>query len=461
MRAAMPVLALFLLTFAGCPVSPEGNENNNNGNSTNAFCGNNVAEAGEDCDGTDLAGESCESLGLSGGTLNCLSCQYDTSGCSGCGNGTCDQDETREDCPEDCGARSIATGYGHTCASFGDGSAWCWGDNYWGELGIGSNVDSPTPALVSSLSGVQRMCAGADHSCALLIDGSAWCWGYNSSGGLGDGTQVSSSIPVPVIGLSDVIFLSCGWNHTCAIMADSQAFCWGYNYDGQVGSGSEEIDVLEPESVDLIGVTSISTGAYYSCASIEDGTIWCWGTNEYGNLGNGQPTSTSSPYPVQVSTEIDALSLSATSVSSTTCAITDDQTLICWGANHTGSIGDGTYDNIRTTPVTITELSGVAFATVGAVHSCAATVNGQPFCWGGLNTQYNQGQLGNGSFSGSSTPQPIINLVDVVVIKGGFNHSCAITSDGSVWCWGDNSHGELGVGNHVSSSTTPLLLTFP
>ena len=162
----------------------------------------------------------------------------------------------------------VSAGYGHSCARKSDSTVWCWGGDFWGQLGDGTRGDSDgrrmTPVQVidggGPLSSVKSVSAGAQHTCALKTDGSVWCWGATWSGRLGDGTRGDSDevrlAPVRVRRgsgyLTSVKSLSSGGVHTCAVRTDGSAWCWGYNEHGQIGNGTDEypmtpVQVLFPD----------------------------------------------------------------------------------------------------------------------------------------------------------------------------------------------------------------------
>ncbi len=188
------------------------------------------------------------------------------------------------------GAIALSAGNRHTCAVTAVGAR-CWGYNYFGQLGDGSMTPHLTPVAVSGLdarSGVTAISAGNIHTCA-QVAGGAKCWGDNYYGQLGDGTDHDRVIPVDVAGLgasSSVTHIGAAEYHSCAVVAGGVK-CWGYNYGGRLGDGTN-VDRFTP--VDVVGLdagsgaTDMAVGDNHSCAVVT-GELWCWGSNYFGQLG--------------------------------------------------------------------------------------------------------------------------------------------------------------------------------
>ena len=133
------------------------------------------------------------------------------------------------------------------------------------------------------------------------------------------------------------------------------------------------------------------------------------------------------------------------------CALLSNGTMRCWGENRQGQLGNGATANPGTAqPVTVTGISGVTAFTTGAYHTCAVLGGGTVRCWG----RNDNAQLGNGTYTSSSTPVAVTGLTGVTAISGGGTHTCAVLSDATVRCWGENEFGQLGTGT-TASSTTP------
>jgi alpha-tubulin suppressor-like RCC1 family protein len=310
------------------------------------------------------------------------------------------------------GGTAIAAGHkDYSCAATGTGVK-CWGNNQYGQLGNGSrSPQARTPVDVVGLgSGVRAIAAGFGHVCALTGGGGVKCWGENGYGGLGNGTQTASTTPVDVIGLSSgVRAITAGANHSCALTSSGGVKCWGGNYNGELGNGGSSLISRSP--VDVVGLTSgvvaISSYFEHACALTSGGGVECWGINGKGQLGNG--TQTASKTPVGV----DGLSSGVRAIAagySHTCALTSSGGVKCWGDNLYGALGNGSTTSSSPTPVAVSGLSrGVTAIAAGQYHTCAVTSDGGVKCWG----QDDFGQLGNGAtgcggFNRCSTPVAVL-----------------------------------------------------
>lgn len=399
-------------------------------------CGDGVIQAafGEACDGLLAPGQSCAGLGFDRGTLACSGdCGFDTSGCRG-------------------PFLAVTVGRYHTCAVKLDGSAWCWGYNFDGQLGDGTTTSRTTLVAVSTLSsGVATMSAGVDHTCARKTDGSVLCWGNNYRGQLGDGTTTQRLVPTAVSGFaSGATGVSAGDQHTCAVKSGGATWCWGINTYGQVGDGTTT-NRSTPTALTALasGVSGVAAGSNHTCAVKTDGTAWCWGQNNAGQLGDGTTTNRLTPTAVTgLGTSVQAIAANYLH----TCALRTGGAVSCWGLNAQGQLGDGTTTN-RIVPTAVSGLADAAGLSAGNSFTCVIKTNGSIWCWG-----YNhKGQVGDGTTTNRSVPTPVSGLGSGVsaVSAGGFT-ACARKQDDSLWCWGNNDTGQLGDG-----TTTGRLIPVP
>lgn len=354
---------------------------------------------------------------------------------------------------------AVAAGGYHTCAVTDAGGVKCWGGNAYGQLGDGSSTQRHTPVDVVGLTAdVKAITAGGPYTCALTTAGGVKCWGRNYAGQLGDGTETPSNIPVEVVGLtSGVKAIAGGGHHSCALTEVGGIKCWGSNDSRQVGDGTTR-DRHRP--VDVVGLTrgvrAVATGEHHTCAITEAGGVKCWGDNDSGQLGDG--TKKERGIPVDVVGLASGAQMIAAG-GNHTCILTNEGGVQCWGDNTQGQLGNAQQTN-SAVPVNVAGLmKGVTkiAAGVGSVrelevfvgaHTCALTVTGGVKCWG----DNDDGQLGEGRAVERDTIVDVLGLASgVKAIAAGAHHSCALTTAGQVKCWGDNSQGQLGNGTSTNS----------
>jgi len=353
---------------------------------------------------------------------------------------------------------AVSAGGQYTCVLLPDRTAQCAGRNQFGQLGNGTFDDSSVPVEVSGLTTATGLGTGDEFACALRGDGTVQCWGAGDSGQRGDGTfSLTSAVPVGVSGLTGAVAVSGGYEHACALRGDGTVQCWGRNVDGQLGDGTTANPSTGPPGssvpVAVSGIRSadaITAGAYHTCALLADGTVQCWGRNHQGQLGDGTTTSSSTPVPVGGLTSVAAVSGGG----SHTCALPGDGTVQCWGENADGQLGDGTTAS-SSTPVRVVGITGAVAVASGWQHTCALLGDGTVQCWG----RNEFGQLGDGTTTSSSIPVQVTGITGVVsVTSGWWHHTCALLSDRSTKCWGQNDFGQLGNGTRTSSSI-PVTMT--
>ena len=249
-------------------------------------------------------------------------------------------------------------------------------------------------------------------------------------------------------GCNDATSITTGETHSCAIRESGGLVCWGYNWYGRLGDGTMTTRATPVPVTSLSsGVTSVSAGGHHTCA-VQGGVAWCWGFNGYGQLGDGTTTNRTTPVAVSgFTTKIKPVAIAAGAYHS--CALLSTGGVRCWGYNAYGQLGDGTTTN-RTTPVNVPGIvdllagrKAVAVA-VGDYHSCALLNNGTVRCWG----SNSHGQRG----TKLDTSLPLIGA-----ITAGGTHTCARAgaTSGALYCWGGNSYGQLGDGT-TANRTQPI-----
>jgi alpha-tubulin suppressor-like RCC1 family protein len=259
-----------------------------------------------------------------------------------------------------------------------------------------------------------------------------------------------SATAIPVTGLEGAASITVGGGSACALLLGGSVECWGYNVDGELGNGTRFNQITPVPVVGLAGATAVSVGYFSACAVLSTGAVQCWGDNTSGELGIGTATGPDeccmagcpcSTTPVAVSglDGATAVSVGGCSGSQSACAVLSGGTVACWGDNASGQLGNGTTKD-SPSPVAVTGLSGATAVSVGLCNAvrtsaCALLSDGTVQCWGD-NTY---GQLGDGSRTNSATPVAVAGVTGAVAVSVGFDAACAILSDGTVDCWGDGS----------------------
>jgi alpha-tubulin suppressor-like RCC1 family protein len=238
----------------------------------------------------------------------------------------------------------VSGGREHTCVRTAAGKVFCWGSNYAGQLGS-TAVTAPlssTPVSVTGISDAVEVATGEFHSCARRADNTVWCWGSNFYGQLGDGTSVDSRLPVQVPGITDAVQVTAGFKHTCVRRLGGGLLCWGDGGGGQLGDGAANARVPTPVQVQgfASGATKVTAGAQHTCATKADGKVYCWGSNYFGELGDG--TTVTRAVPTLVVDLADANDVGAGI--GFTCARRAAGGVACWGKNPYGQLGRGGSD---------------------------------------------------------------------------------------------------------------------
>jgi alpha-tubulin suppressor-like RCC1 family protein len=378
----------------------------------------------------------------------------------------------------------IAVGASHLCVLKSDGTVWCWGGNLKGQLGDGSRKGGLVPIQVKGLAAATRIFAGADGSCALKTDGTLWCWGAVNG----------SPVPALVGRLPDTVEVALGIEHSCARRADGTMWCWGGNGHGQLGDGSLLPSDLPVMAGGVTGARHVTVGYEFTCAIDSTSKLLCWGGNDWGTLGIGRRPAQTIPKTV-ASLKSPVAQLSA--ADQAFCVRTLEGSVSCWGNSFYTIVGYGPQSVIAA-PVTMTSLgtSAVDIASGGAGTSCAVLADGGVWCWGMVSDQgvfarqpvpveisdlaparrvavgwghacaqtddgvscwgrNDLGQLGNGlKYLFAMVPGPVKGLAaEVVQLASSYSHTCARMADGALWCWGDNSWGQLGDGTNTERLT--------
>lgn len=407
------------------------------------------------------------------------------------GNVACSSTPTRVHSVDD--ASIVSVGVSHSCVLRGArGTPSCWGDNSGGQLGRGHTDESPGVAQVARRTTAMpahelgafaiALASGTDHSCALMWDRHVACWGGNTFGQLGNGRSAASSTPVNVPGIDHVTHLSAGGGTTCAVRQEDPSIfpemhCWGENASRLIPN-VESDDVRSPMRMPTNTENSINyalIGTGHACS----GSI-CWGDNRFGQLGLGHDRAVPSSWAfVGISLDFSSLSQPQSDHIDFMVALpahaggllavgggftcipgqpsrdgTEGQ-VMCWGRNDRGQLGTRAGNHsprpqrVLGLPNANSQSSPVQLALANTGHACAL-VGDAPWCWG----DNSRGQLGVGSTTNHIGARAVqgassVTIMRVRVAAGTGAHTCALSSDGAVSCWGANDRGQVGDGTVV------------
>jgi len=315
----------------------------------------------------------------------------------------------------------LAAASDHTCAIRSDRTLWCWGANEHGQLGDGSTTARERPGQVGTDGDWLAIDTSASHSCGLRSDGTLWCWGANDHSQLGASAGEPRLTPA-VAGEKRWQVIAVAADNTCAIDFDGALSCWG--------SG------LIDGPPDASHWAAISLTGGHACGIREDGRRECWGENNWGQLGDDQ-----------LREGWTYVSAGGADQYGYTCGGREDGSLWCFGYNTIGQLGLGPDQP----GVTGGRLEGTNWTWVASgrpaqsayfAHTCGLKQAGTLWCWG-----FNEyGQLGNDRHAlDARIPGQVGSDDNWTTVKAGNTHTCGGKDDGSIWCWGANENGQLGV----------------
>ena len=351
---------------------------------------------------------------------------------------------------------ALTAGGNHNCARTEDGSVYCWGLNFAGQLGDGSRTGSVAPRKIARTVRFTSIDAGSNHTCGIAVNGFGYCWGSGSDGQLGNGTRSDWTTPQRVLAGRVFQSISAASMHSCGLTTDGVAQCWGLRDLLGIGTSGG----TEPSPVPVSGgltFQSLTARYSHSCGITVAGDAYCWGNNRRGKLGDNTAITRLTPTRVVGGLAFQHISAGR----SHTCALTSVGTAYCWGDNSASQLGVGTADTAaHSMPESVVGGHTFSLITAGDDYTCAISTSGQPYCWG-LNAF---GRLGfEISTSTASTPMLVSGNLVMGSVATGKNHTCGLTVDSLVYCWGVNSNGQLGTGVphfELFQSTMPIRVAF-
>ena len=325
------------------------------------------------------------------------------------------------------------------------GQAVASGQNFYGQLGDGTNQSRRTPIVISVLGdNVTQVAAGAAFGVALKADGTVWTWGLNEQGQLGDGTLSNRQVPQQVPNLPTIIQISAGIGHVLALAFDGTVWAWGANDEGQAGVNWSHAVTSPTKVSELSGVTQVSAGNQFSLAVGPSGTVLGWGRNRFGQLGAGDDDGGYWLVEARDLTEVIKVAAGAEHA----VALRGDGTVWTWGAIlHLAVLLPQRVVELPPWIVQVAAGGDDSFAV-----SADQTVGSSVWAWG-LNRE---GRLGDGTTTTRATPVELL-LPDVyqIVATDGSTVVIRVAGGGTVWAWGENHTGELGIDSTQGFVTTP------
>lgn len=351
---------------------------------------------------------------------------------------------------------SVSTGSGFACGIKTDGSRWCWGANNLGQAGDGTSTALNNPTLIPSDTAWTRIVSGELAACGVDEDDAVSCWGDGSMGQTGQpGAEAPALSPV-VLGEGPYLDIEMGQRFGCAVSADHHIACWGAASRAATGLGytsdrNSPAAVGNAEDWQLVDVQ-----LDHGCGIHTTGQLECWGRNSFGQLGSGTLTSSIEPQPVEGAHTYTRVATGR----SHSCALATDAgtTVYCWGADGNGELGTGAAVENTSSPTAIAGVTGTFVdVTAGFNHSCALLSNGQLYCWG----RNASGQVGDGTTTSRQTPVRVdpTGPADFVAVSANGNFTCAIRATNKLYCWGSNDFDQLGLDNPAASVPVPTLVS--
>jgi alpha-tubulin suppressor-like RCC1 family protein len=337
----------------------------------------------------------------------------------------------------------VVVGERHSCALRPDGRLFCWGLNFFGQVGNGqTQTNEPLPFEVP-LADVLQVSTRGQHVCARTRMRRVFCWGSNNFGQLGRDGVTSEPTPRAVPGIEDVIDVAAGGQHTCVLHASGKITCWGSPEFGQIGvTGDAGLSRSVHATVDVPDAARLYAGTRHSCARRKDGSVWCWGEwpdGGEGAIGSRDGGGWEKPQPVQVLAASRSLALG----NAHTCFVVEDGGVArCMGANNMGQLGVGSDFDPHPEPLDPVT-AGAWEVSAGFAGTCSVTEGRQFWCFG---RPFGTGAREMRIFAGMRS------------IAIGYDHACGLTEEGGVACWGDNSRGQIGDGTFDRASTMKLVL---
>lgn len=393
--------------------------------------------------------------------------------------------------------RYLDAGSYHSCGITTSEELYCWGYNGDGQAGNGAGAASLTPQKVERPERFRAVSGGRYHTCGITLSGEVVCWGASRDSRTAGG------------GPATYQYVQAGELFSCGITLAKGIWCWGWNLEGEMGrvtlsqSATADTTTLPrgwPANTPIPRYRSVAGGAMHACGIVQEGPqagrAYCWGYGRDGQLGIGptpfapdligipaldgpiiadsilhrdrrvRPTLVSNaitfradPFTIVPPPPDPAFPLPEGPYIAAgfahTCAIAQAANqLYCWGLNESGQLGNGASGAgvVSNTPVAVSTPAQLVRITAGNSHTCGLTAAGQVYCWG--NNTY--GQLGDGTTSNRTTPTLVTGTgtgsLIFAYVKAAEMTTCGLTTTGVGYCWGNNEYGQLGDGTTTNAN---------
>jgi alpha-tubulin suppressor-like RCC1 family protein len=339
---------------------------------------------------------------------------------------------------------------------------YAWGNNLYGQAGAdpdvaGYRVLSPVPVHGAAASVTQLADGTARRSSTFVLslraDGTVWGWGLNDSHQLGDLTQPYSFAPVQIHGLPPgIVQVAGGLYHGAAVAADGSVWTWGGNGHGALGYPTPGGDSSPtPHQVPgLSGVTQVAAGEDFTVALRSGGYVSTWGRNDHGQLGDGTLTDRATP-----ARNLTGYGITQVSAGRFYALARRPGSVWAWGDNYYGELGNGSAAAYSATPVLVDRRTQNATQIVaGTLHAFAVDPDGSLWAWG----DNQRGELGLGTAGPQPvrTPQKVPGLAGVTQLAAGLETSMALRADGTLLAWGGEYYGLRGDGIDRGNTSLPV-----
>ena len=301
----------------------------------------------------------------------------------------------------------------------------------------------------TEIPGVRVFSAGERHSLLVDGDGYVWAWGTNTYGQLGDDTTEGRSYPIRVPNLTNVIDVAAGYDHSVAITDAGDVYCWGNNTDGQLGNGAAQVSKVPVKIMEAADAAHVYAGNASTYLLTDSGNLYAWGDNQYGQLGVGSTADKNVP------TLVSGISLQALAAGDGfALGLKEDGSAYAWGNNTDGQLGINALQTNKSSPQKITALSDVIQISAGESHAAAVSRDGSVYVWGCNDS----GELGLGEASApKAAPQHLETLVNAENAYAGSGYTLIKLRDGTLTGFGKNQVGQLGIGD-TTARTEPAAL---